>query len=180
MRVLRTEMYFSRDQITDLYLRNRGNARNPGLSFAWFQAGGSTEGLHEELLADRIFYREEGTAAAFLDHVLRGFDKRLPFLFIADPLRLANRGIIEQVMNDAIIIENSPPEAVPLRSLIARAPGVAIGTFIGIAAARNYSPLLMFLTVPGGILVCSSAIGISKALEKGLNQRIEKLIKPKR
>jgi hypothetical protein len=179
MRVLRTEMYFSKDQITELYTRNRGNAQNPGLSFAWFHTGGSTHGLDEQLLEHRSFHREQEMAEFFLDHVLRGYDKRVPFLLMPD-LQLANRHIIEYAMNEAIIIENSPPEAITLRSLIARAPGVAIGTLVGAAAARQYSPMLMFLTVPAGILVCSSAIGISKALEKGLNQRIEKLIKPKR
>jgi hypothetical protein len=35
----------------------------------------------------------------------------------------------------------------------------------------------MLLTVPTGIVVCSSAIGVSKALEKGLNKVVEKAIK---
>jgi hypothetical protein len=64
----------------------------------------------------------------------------------------------------------------PFQSLVTKAPGIAIGTFSGIQAAGDLSPL-MLLTVPGGILVVSSAIGISKALERGLNKKVEEFLK---
>ena len=79
-------------------------------------------------------------------------------------------------MNGNIVIENSPPDAVTFRSLLTKAPGVAIGTMVGMKAAGDTS-LLILLTVPTGIVVCSSAIGVSKALEKGLNKVVEKVIK---
>lgn len=79
-------------------------------------------------------------------------------------------------MDGAIVVENSPPEAVTFRSLLAKAPGVAIGTLVGMKAAGDM-PTLMLLTVLTGIVVCSSAIGVSKALEKGLNKAVEKLLK---
>ncbi|QDL99053.1 hypothetical protein FLL57_17865 [Rhodopseudomonas palustris] len=60
--------------------------------------------------------------------------------------------------------------------MLAKAPGVAIGTMVGMKAAGDTS-MLMLLTVPTGIVVCSSAIGVSKALEKGLNKAVEKIIK---
>jgi hypothetical protein len=38
---------------------------------------------------------------------------------------------------------------------------------------------LMIITVPIGIVVVSSAIGVSEALKKGLNKKVEALFKDK-
>jgi hypothetical protein len=74
-----------------------------------------------------------------------------------------------------IVIEQSPPDWALLKDLIKKSPGVAIGTYIGMQAAGQY-PQLMYITVPAGIMVVSSAIGISKALAKGLNKKVEALL----
>lgn len=50
-------------------------------------------------------------------------------------------------------------------------------SFIWPECAGDLVGMLMLLTVPTGIVVCSSAIGVSKALEKGLNKAVEKIIK---
>ncbi len=178
MRVLRTEMYFSEEQIVGLNRRRTSHARNPGLGFVWFRADAPHE-IHEHLLEQRWFDREEHAASAFLDLAIRGYERR-PTFSTADAYFGAtyNPGIVQSVMNGDIVIENSPPEAVTFRSLLAKAPGVAIGTFVGMEAAGDM-PTLMLLTVPTGIVVCSSAIGVSKAMEKGLNKAVEKLIKGK-
>jgi hypothetical protein len=114
-----------------------------------------------------------------LDYALRGYDRRIPFGLPGIGPELANPEIIRAVVNQDIIIENSPPEAITFRALVAKAPGVAIGTLVGMRAVGDAHWLMMF-TVPTGIIVCSSAIGISKALEKGLNKIVEKFITERR
>ncbi len=167
MRVLRTEMYFPREQIVGLYSTRRAHAQNPGLGFAWLHTDGDTRGIEEQLL------RGEEAAVIFLDAAIRGY----PFKFfeVLDLRPPANPEIVRYVMAADIVIENSPPQAITFRSLLAKAPGVAIGAFIGMQAAGDV-PMLMLLTVPGGIVACSSAIGVSKALEKGLNKMVERLM----
>jgi hypothetical protein len=151
--------------------------RHPGLGFAWVRTDLPARGIDEQLLEDRYFDRQEGAATAFLDLAIRGYERSET---ISQPNgyfgATYNQSIVQSVMVGEIIVENSPPEAVTFRSLLAKAPGVAIGTFVGMKAAGD-TTLLMLLTVPTGIVVCSSAIGVSKALEKGLNKAVERLIK---
>lgn len=177
MRVVRTEMYFAEDHIYGLNTRRTSHARNPGLGFAWLRTGRPVHGIDEQLLEYRYFDRQEGAAMAFLDLAIRGYQGSQT---IAQPDAYFgatyNQSIVQSVMDGDIIIENSPPEAVTFRGLLAKAPGVAIGTMVGMKAAGDTS-MLMLLTVPTGIVVCSSAIGVSKALEKGLNKAVEKIIK---
>ena len=177
MRVIRTEMYFSEEHIFGLNRRRTSHARNPGLGFAWLRTDWPARGIDEQLLEDRHFDRQEGAATAFLDLAIRGYERSET---ISQPNAYFgatyNQSIVQSVMNGNIVIENSPPDAVTFRSLLAKAPGVAIGTMVGMKAAGDTS-LLMLLTVPTGIVVCSSAIGVSKALEKGLNKVVEKVIK---
>lgn len=78
-------------------------------------------------------------------------------------------------MHAMVIVENSPPEAVPFSMLLRSASTAVVGTYIGIRMAG--SPALMLLTVPAGLLVIGSAMGVAKALEKGLNKRVRKLLK---
>jgi hypothetical protein len=89
---------------------------------------------------------------------------------------ISNLHFVSAALNAPIVIEQSPPTTIPLGTLIAKAPGIAIGTFIGMQVAGD-ATYLMFVTVPGGILVVSSAIGISKALEQGLNRLVARLMK---
>jgi hypothetical protein len=77
-----------------------------------------------------------------------------------------------------IVVEQSPPMALPLSKLLSKAPGVAIGTFIGYQIGAEH-PAIMLISVPGGILAVSSAIGIAKALERGLHNKVEALFKSK-
>lgn len=189
MRVLRTEMYFSENQIRGLNRRRTTHATNPGLGFAWLRTERRPHGIDERLLEHRWFYRDERTAEVFLDVAVRGYEGRVSLFEPQPRLRggpfpssrsefatQLNPGITRTVMDGDIIVENSPPEAITFRSLPTKAPGVAIGTFVGMKAAGDAN-MLMLLTVPTGILVCSSAIGVSKALEKGLNKAVERLLK---
>jgi hypothetical protein len=177
MRVLRTEMYFSGVHIFGLNRRRTSHANNPGLGFAWIRTDMPTHGIDEQLLENRYFDQQERAAMAFLDLAIRGYEGSAT-VSASDAYFGAryNQAIVQSVMSGDIVVENSPPEAVTFRALLAKAPGVAIGTFVGMKAAGD-TTLLMLLTVPTGIVICSSAIGVSKALEKGLNKAVEKLIK---
>ena len=177
MRVLRTEMYFSEDQILGLNRRRTSHADNPGLGFVWLRTERRVDGIDEQLLEHRWFDRQESAASAFLDLAVRGYERTITFsTAVANFGSTHNPGIVQSAMDGDIIVQNSPPEAVTFRSLLAKVPGVAIRTFVGMRAAGDM-PMLMLLTVPTGIVLCSSAIGVSKALEKRFNKAVEKLIK---
>lgn len=49
-----------------------------------------------------------------------------------------------------------------------------IETFLGFTAARD-SPVLLFLTVPAGIIIVSSALGIGAAMQAGLGKAVKRL-----
>jgi hypothetical protein len=184
MRVLRTETYFPKEQIVESYSLHTRHAENPGLGFAWFHTGGDTSGFDERLLATRQIFHGEVAVVTFLDHALRGYEEHPPFPILLGMGRPpANLQSVLSAMDGDIIIEESPPQAITLRALLAKAPGVAIGTLVGMTAPGMAAPgdatMLMLLTVPGGIVVCSSASGVSKALEKGLNKMVERLMEEK-
>ncbi len=74
-------------------------------------------------------------------------------------------------------MENSPPFSFSLKVLLDKAnTPLWIGTFIGGAAAWGH-PVLLFVTVPGGIIVISSASGIGRAMDAGLNRALDRLFK---
>ena len=81
-------------------------------------------------------------------------------------------------MDADIVIEQSPPSWQTFKAPASKSPGIGIGTFIGFQWAGTH-PELMIITVPIGILVVSSAIGVSEALKKGLNKKVEALFKEK-
>ena len=86
-----------------------------------------------------------------------------------------NRELINDLLAESIVIERSPPEAMPLRAMLSKASAASIGTFLGVAKAWS-NPLLMFVTIPAGILVIGSTLGLAKALEEGLHERLGRLI----
>jgi hypothetical protein len=86
--------------------------------------------------------------------------------------------LVSAALNAQIIIERSPPISLSLGALLKKSPAVAIGTFIGIqAVSEDMAPYVMLATVPGGIIAVSSAIGISRALEQGLNKAVARVFK---
>lgn len=71
-----------------------------------------------------------------------------------------------------VVVERSPPTAESVMGLLSRGSGVALGAYLGFAAAQDVSPLLLFASVPGGMLVCGTAAGIADALQRGLRHRV--------
>jgi hypothetical protein len=51
-----------------------------------------------------------------------------------------------------------------------------IGAYTGFLAAHDTPPLLL-ITVPFGILICASAMGLGQALEHGLRRRLNDLLR---
>jgi hypothetical protein len=72
------------------------------------------------------------------------------------------------------------PALTNLASFLQEATGVAIGACVGMAAANTLgNRLLLFVTVPFGILIVGSASGVGSALELGLRDRLLKTLKIK-
>ena len=170
MRVIQTTAYFDPDLVKEATSRS---AENPGVTFAWFKASEQMErlsvfNLFRDYTVALSTDAQSSLVRSFLDAAVRGakFNGVPPL----------NPDVVSALTDASIVIEQSPPLGIPLSTLMSRAPSVAIGTYIGMQAAGGISPWLMFVTVPTGILVIGSAIGVAKALEKGLNQRISALI----
>jgi hypothetical protein len=170
MRVIRTELYFDELEPKEYWLASSEGVANPGLGTAWFRGSFSDlANIQQHNVSDfRSIQLEE--AHSFLAAAILGRSH------LASWEDLSSTVHVSAALNAPIVIEQSPPTSIPLGTLLTKAPGIAIGTFIGLHAAGGAS-YLMFLTVPGGILVVSSAIGISKALEQGFNKAIARIMK---
>ena len=178
MRVIRTDTFFHKP-----VLEFEISPLAKSISTAWFkdEGGGAAEFQLQPLLmpGHKIVKSDDPEVQKFLAlclghwvtglNVDRGIFDKAPW-FAADDLASA--------FSIEVVIEQSPPITLPLSKLLSKAPGVAIGTFIGYQIGAE-SPALMLLSVPGGILAVSSAIGIAKALERGLQNKVEALFKSK-
>src|SRR5262249_54162867 len=132
--------------------------------------------LRELLVGGRDVTGEWAWILDFLYYSVLNFEHRFG---ISDTIDSSEGGpgsmdLATFILQQEIVLERSPPFTLPLQSIMSKAPGIAIGTYVGLQAAGS-EPLLMLITVPGGILAVSSAIGISKALERGLHKAVEKL-----
>jgi hypothetical protein len=110
-----------------------------------------------------------------------------PFAYITAPWFVSaffdgdntvDSGFIETVLyEESIIMESSPPMLTSLSSMLNHASGVAIGAYVGVQTATAMgNPLLMFMTVPIGMLIIGSAAGVGMALEHGLRDMILKVL----
>src|SRR6516162_8273925 len=81
---------------------------------------------------------------------------------------------------NVILVEQSLslPALTNLTSFLQKATGVAIGACVGMTAANTLgNRLLLFVTVPFGILIIGTASGVGSALELGLRDRLLKSLK---
>jgi hypothetical protein len=74
--------------------------------------------------------------------------------------------------------EQSPISLDSVASVISKASGVGLGAYAGFVVVVN-SPLI-FVTVPAGMIIFGAAHGVADALQKGLRDRVLKLMKGKR
>jgi hypothetical protein len=176
MRVIRTDTFFDRPEI--------GFDVSPlakSISTAWFKnEEGELFGVEPLLLPGYSSVKSDDQGVhRFLIHAL-GYgaigSNIDPAIF--ERARWITGNDVTKALSIEVVIEQSPPITLPLSKLLSKAPGVAIGTFIGYQIGAE-SPAIMLLSVPGGILAVSSAIGIAKALERGLHNKVEALFKNK-
>jgi hypothetical protein len=178
MRVVRTEIYLDPPPIGDV------SPLAKSISFAWFK----DEDADGAALDLATLFRPEFSIVTVTDDKQR---EKEALKFVLSCLmqgapdvenRAAATWLDEKELLSSyateVVIEQSPPVALPLSKIISKSPGIAIGTFIGyqVGAENAY---LMFLSIPGGILAVSSAIGIARALEQGLHRKVEALFKSK-
>jgi hypothetical protein len=84
------------------------------------------------------------------------------------------------LLDISVTINKSPPSEQVLGKLLSTgAAGIVVGTYTGLTIIPpEASPLMMLACVAGGIIFISTAVGIGRALQDGLYQRILRLISP--
>lgn len=181
MRVIRTEMYFANNSLDDGY---GGNLPNPGISFAFFRGVPSPALTYliddsnvEDIFDRSIIVETPSERSRAFRCALGVFAGEGTFDDIEANLskgRELNSPIVNYVLQQNVVVEQSPPEWLHVTKLLSSSP-IAIGTFIGFGMSSG-NPTLMLVTVPMGIIVIGAASGISKGLERGLNKVLEKRI----
>jgi hypothetical protein len=179
MRVIRTEMYFS---VADIPFTA---SRNPGVAFAWFGTGADVDFA---AIDTGWFASDFGgiETVGMLNLSGNGFENFLAAALLnssyegdaIDDILARNPGIrpaINSILASDIVVERSPPSIISVRDLARNVSSTSVGTYMGFASAGDNHALL-FLTVPLGIVMVGAAVGVSKALESGLNKSIARLI----
>ncbi|SRR6266403_3026013 len=191
-RVIRTEFFFDKRQFEVLF----DYKERTTLSAAWL--GPNVKGdepfgfqsiflTHEEKSPRRDF-----EVAVCLEAILRAQDADRIQLdnFIYYRLQDYNVDLIEHrsafrmpapiqdILDQPIVIERSPPIAEKLLSLVHSATSTSLGVLLGTGVSPD--PYVMMITVPAGILLMGTVLGITKGLERGLAARVENAIAPKK
>jgi hypothetical protein len=178
MRIIRTEMYFE-----DVEAIGPGVAKsaklNPGVGVAFFHIKPPQDFPFGRILKKPTVYSgpNDREVRRFLDLCIRGNERSYgrPFSKYWKG-EVLNNDIVEFLMEANIVVEQSPPSWEQLKTLVSKSPGIGIGSFVGFEMVGTHVEL-MIITVPLGIIFVSSAIGISEALKKGLNKKVEALFK---
>jgi hypothetical protein len=169
MRIIRTELYFN-----DVEHEYKIISDDYNVDFTFLP--GEVAYPVDEILTP-IIQQASNRIDRFIDMVVQGtVQRQFAERIYADTI--INRHIVDFIKSAGVVIEQSPPEAIPFASLLRKASSVTIGTMMGAAVALD-NPPLMFITIPAGIIVVGSAMGVSKGLERGLAKKIERLMKRK-
>jgi hypothetical protein len=184
MRVLTTWMFFDNSQVTVEppfgRPRGRGEEQEPGIGVGWF--AGDTTTMMTPIDNLKIFHRLHGIRReeALSEQLLRNYvdlflmDAR-EFEFDRPERSMKNPQIIDYILTQPIVVERSPPLHITLKGLLtATNLPIWIGTYMGWSVAPEHS-VLLFITVPGGIIVVSSATGLASALAAGLSKSVRRL-----
>lgn len=96
--------------------------------------------------------------------------------FYDNPYQLA---FLEEVtFGIHIVVEHSDPFLSTLFSIFKSESGPAIGACVGFFAGIGYPPLLL-ITVPFGILLCSTAVAIGLGIQQGLPEKVSAFLRNK-
>jgi hypothetical protein len=182
MRLLRTEIFFRPEDVKRAVGFSVRQA--PGISFLF--VSDSERGFAPDISIDRVgdfVFQEvfrfstglnEQRVQAFIDLALRGSGAVVLRNFIdagdaLDRQEVENGAAVRAVCESTFVYQNSPPAEFKIADLANLGAGATGGIFLGVYGAT--------LTVPVGIVLIGSAIGISRALEKGLQKKLDKLLK---
>jgi len=147
--------------------------------------------LTSEYSAESIFNTSIGSLLAppqrrsdvlLLEHVLDPGGRVRPVGVSRELQRLGEterESFQRKFQNEAasIAIEQSPPQLADIGSIIRSGSGVAIGAYAGFMAAEPSYSYLLLITVPAGILLCSTAVGLGRGIEGGLSDGMKGLLK---
>jgi hypothetical protein len=154
---------------------------NPGVGIAFFDVKPQPDFSFGRILKNPKIYSgtNEREVRRFLDLCVRGNERSYGRPYSKYwATEVHNTAIVNFLMEANIVVEQSPPSWDQLKSLVSKSPGIGIGAFVGFQMVGTHTEL-MIITVPIGIVVVSSAIGVSEALKKGLNKKVEALFKDK-
>jgi hypothetical protein len=85
--------------------------------------------------------------------------------------------IVQALLLQDIVLEKSPPYGEMISTVLAKTSSITLGTlFVSTLDAHS---LIMALTIPAGVILMGTAIGISTGLQRGLAKRVEHFIDPK-
>lgn len=188
MRVLTTWMYFDESQIKGDFpsdRRDRGPRRGeepePGIGIGWF--AGDTADLMTPIHNVKLFRPLRSSRGKELNvDTLRTYIDLFIFdagehQFSRPEHSIRNDAIVDYVLSQPFVIERSPPAHVTLKGMITSTNlPVWIGTYMGWSVVPDNS-VLLFITVPGGIIIVSSAAGLANALSAGLSKTVKKLFR---
>ena len=186
MRVLTTWMYFDKSQVNVAdnqrrFRRGReGDANDLGVGVGWFAGDTPTLMDISNLKAFRSLRGTREETALTEPLLLNLADL---FLMDADEFEfrrlersLKNPAVAEYIITQPIVIERSPPVHVTLKWLLTTTNlPIWIGTYMGWSVAPPEHPVLLFITVPGGIITVASATGLATALASGLSTSVKRL-----
>lgn len=185
MRIITTWMYFDPSQVESegVYRRSRGRGDElePGIGIAWC-AGDTTnlmpfsnlKAFHELPMETEEFGEEQ--LRAYIDAFLTDEEE---FNFIRPRRENRNPDVVSFAINEPFVIQKSPPDLLSLKGAITKTNlPVWIGTYMGWSVVPDRS-VLLFIAVPGGIIIVSSAIGIANALASGLSTSVKRLFRVK-
>jgi hypothetical protein len=178
MRVVRTDTFL--DKPASPYWTSSPLAKS--ISTAWFKEEGGADADFDPptlLMPGYVSRPRSSEIAKFLEDCLWSGtnDTKLERMLLERAGWVLPKDL-EDAFNVGVIIEQSPPIALPLSQLLSKSPGIAIGTFVGYQMSAQH-PDLMLVYVAGGIVVVSSAIGVARALESGLQDRVKAFFKSK-
>jgi hypothetical protein len=177
MRVIRTEMYFEPKDVGFTLLEK------PNVSVAWIGGEVDPGVAKQDVTVGNLTLDSVGVASIerkVAEVVRQSLAGRYPVTAQAELMA----PVVDFVLSASIVVEHSPPSHTTLNEIVAAAKGKSpqvLGALLGYVAGEPHG-LLLLITVPLGMLIVSSASGISRALEEGLHEVVKRIFKspPKR
>lgn len=167
-RVIRTEFYLESDEIPS----GIDPDELPSVSVAWLRYPNS--GIDLERLSDFEPFPE------FANHRFDRFaemEAALARLLQEEmgPFGRVPPAVLEELLRSQ---ERSPPSSEPFFGLLGKG-AATLGTLLGInLAVEPGTAFVMLVTIPIGVIVVGSALGVSQGLRNGLSKRLEKALLP--